>query len=441
MKLLKRAASLVLATSLVAGVAACAPSADPILSADQSEILAKKNSTRAGEKKWTVMVHLSADNNLYPFGLEDINEMEAGLNSDDINVIVLFDGEKANDSAVYKIKKDAMNANIISDKIDNPIAKPGSEIDSGDKNIAKKFVEWAVEAYPAQHYAHFLWNHGGGAVMNAAGVPVKLKNGATHIVKPIKNAPKVPGYNTNNFNWDDNGSHMVTEDINHIYSGAVQKLGRKLDVLEFDECLMAHVEIAHEAKNVFDYLTASEKTEPGKGDPYQEMIGALSKNPSMGGADFAKMIVKEYAASYAGGSAGNSKITKSATDIAKSVSSLTPAIDAFGAAMAASAADKATLKNLRSKTASFENYDCGDIGHFAKMVSEASVSAPVKSAAAAVVAAAKESIIANVSTANPSAQGLMIYFPSSGSVKSQFARTQFGKDTKWGNFLSSFVKP
>ena len=124
MKLLKRAASLVLATSLVAGVTACSPSADPILSADQSEILAKKkNSSVAGAKKWTVMVHLSADNNLYPFGLEDINEMEAGLNSDDINVLVLFDGEKKGDSAVYKIKKDAMNANIISDKIDNPVAR------------------------------------------------------------------------------------------------------------------------------------------------------------------------------------------------------------------------------------------------------------------------------------------------------------------------------
>jgi hypothetical protein len=66
---------------------------------------------RAGEKSWTIMVHLAADNNLYRFGLEDMNEMEAGLNSDDINVIVLFDGSPKGDSAIYKIKKDPAGKN------------------------------------------------------------------------------------------------------------------------------------------------------------------------------------------------------------------------------------------------------------------------------------------------------------------------------------------
>lgn len=439
MKFSKKVASLLLASTMVAGIASCAGNdLQPQLTDDSVNTFAKK---KAGQKKWTVMVHLSADNNLYPFGLEDINEMEAGLNSDDINVVVLFDGEKKNDSTVYKIKKDSMNSTIISEQVDNPIAPKGSEIDSGSRDVAKKFVEWAVEAYPADHYAHFLWNHGGGAIMRKGGVSVKLKNGSTHIVKPAKNAVDLPGYNTNNFNWDDNGSHMVTQDINHIYSGAVQKLGRKLDVLEFDECLMAHVEIGYEARNLFDYLTASEKTEPGKGDPYQEMIGALSKNPNMNGAEFSKMIVKEYADSYNGGSAGNSKITKSATDLAKLTSSLFPAIDKFATAMQSSlAADKVALKGIRSKTASFENYDCGDIGHFAKMASEANVSADVKSAATGVLGAIKESVIANVSTANPNAQGLMIYFPSSGSIKSQFAQVAYGKDSKWGSFLKDFVK-
>lgn len=439
MKFSKKVASLLLASTMVAGITSCAGNdLQPQLLDDSVSTFAKK---KEGQKKWTIMVHLSADNNLYPFGLEDINEMEAGLKSEDVNVLVLFDGEKKGDSTVYKIKKDSMNSTIISEQVDNPIAPKGSEIDSGSREVAKKFIEWAVEAYPADHYAHFLWNHGGGAIMNSAGVPVKLKNGSTHIVKPARNAVAVPGYNTNNFNWDDNGSHMVTQDIPYIYSGAVQKVGKKLDVLEFDECLMAHVEIGYEAKDSFDYLVASEKTEPGKGDPYEEILSALSKNPSMNGAEFSKAIVKEYAASYNGGSAGNSKITKSATDLSKLTTVLVPAIDKFASSMTSRLAqDKVALKGIRSKTASFENYDCGDIGHFAKMVSEANVSPEVKEAASGVVSAMKESVIANVSTANPGALGLMIYFPSSGSIKSQFSKVQYGKDSQWASFLTPFVK-
>lgn len=441
MKLLKRAASLVLATSLVAGVSACSQTADPISSVDQTEILAKKNSTKAGAKKWTVMVHLAADNNLYPFGLEDVNEMEAGLASDDVNLIVLFDGEKKGDSTVYKIKKDSMNTTIISEEIDNPIAKHGSEIDSGSKEVAKKFVDWAVDAFPAEHYGHIIWNHGGGFVMN--GTQLKLKNGKTFVAKPVKNpAISAPGFNTNNFAWDDNGSHMLSQDLPYIYSDATKKIGKKLDVLDFDACLMAHVEGAYELKDSVDYLVASEKTEPGKGNPYKEMMEHLSKNPSMSGADFAKTIVKDYAASYAGGSAGTSRITKSATDNAKVVSLLEPAMSKFAVAMNSNLAkDKAALKNLRSKTASFENYDCGDIGHFAKMVAaDANVSPDVKAAANAVVSAVQASVIENANSANPNAMGLMVYFPSSGSLKSQFGKLQFGKDSKWGDFLGGFVK-
>ena len=39
-------------------------------------------------KQWTVMVYMSADNNLEPDGIHDLNEMESVGSTDDVNIVV-----------------------------------------------------------------------------------------------------------------------------------------------------------------------------------------------------------------------------------------------------------------------------------------------------------------------------------------------------------------
>ncbi|MGB2825071.1 MAG: clostripain-related cysteine peptidase, partial [Thermoplasmata archaeon] len=43
------------------------------------------------DAEWTVMVYLDGDNNLEPYGLSDLAEMEAVGSVDGVNVIVLMD--------------------------------------------------------------------------------------------------------------------------------------------------------------------------------------------------------------------------------------------------------------------------------------------------------------------------------------------------------------
>ena len=292
---LKRAVSLTLTSALTLALASCQSgnvSTGTDLNNDDVSALSRK---KDGQKKWTFMVHLAADNNLYPFGLEDINEMEAGLKNlrgNDVNVVVLFDGTQKGDSAVYEIKADpaGMNKEIISPKVANPVAAAGSEIDSGNKELAGKFLDWATTTYPADHYAYVVWNHGAGWQREGKG-----KNG--QILKPIKNATSYSSAGeliTKEFAWDDNGSHMSTVDLNGILDPVAKKIGRKLDILDFDACLMAHVEVAYQMRNSVDYLVASEKTEPGAGNPYGDIFSALGKNTGMNGKEFASTIVKEY---------------------------------------------------------------------------------------------------------------------------------------------------
>ena len=78
----------------------------------------------------------------------------------------------------------------------------------------------------------------------------------------------------------------------------VQNIGKKIDMLDFDACLMAHVEAAYQVKDTVDYLVASEKTEPGDGNDYDAMLKALSAKPDMSGADFSKVMVQTYGKSY-----------------------------------------------------------------------------------------------------------------------------------------------
>jgi len=437
---LKKASSLTLASALAFSLASCQGGNTNSVDNLNDDVTALAKAKRDGQKKWTVMVHLAADNNLYPFGLEDINEMEAGLkgvNKDDINVVVLFDGEAKGDSAVYEIKADpaGMNKDIISPKVDNPVAPAGSEIDSGDKVLAGKFLSWASDKYPADHYAYIVWNHGAGWQREG-----KAKNG--QIIKPIKNAKPYTTAGeiiTKEFAWDDNGSHMSTVDLNGILDPVAKKLGRKIDILDFDACLMAHTEVAYQMRNSVDFLVASEKTEPGAGNPYHDFFGAFAKNPSMGGQDFASMMVKEYGKSYTGGSQGNSQVTLSATSTSKLVSDLVPAINSFGGVLAS--ADKTALVDLRSKTENYENADCKDIGHFAKLVSEdARLSNEVKDSAKNVLSALKSTVVENFSSSRLKATGLVMYFPNKGqSVNSRYAKLDYAEQ-KWDEFLQTFVK-
>jgi len=105
-KLLKQASSLALATALFTSLTACGTNSDTGLNQDlsgiQSSSVSRTNPDGSPMKKWTFLVHLAADNNLYGFGLKDMSEMAYGLNSDQVNVVVLFDGSKTGDSAIYE---------------------------------------------------------------------------------------------------------------------------------------------------------------------------------------------------------------------------------------------------------------------------------------------------------------------------------------------------
>jgi hypothetical protein len=420
-------AALVASTSLVLGLAGCghiAPASGVAMSAQNMIAAAKAH--RAAQKggTWTVLIHMAAENNLYNFGLEDINEMEAGIPADgSVKVFVLFDGIKDGDSCIYNIKHDSgMNTNIISEKLlPGDVIPSNHEIDSGSADQMIKFVQWAAKNAPADHTLAAVWDHGSG-----------LFNGNPN---PI----------TKGFGWDDgSGNNMHTSDLSRITGAFKAAAGKNLDAFGFDCCLMSHSEIAYQMAGNCDYLVASEELEPGKGWDYQGWLKAVGTGDHTPTA-VVSALVDTYAASYQPGgsqSSGRDSATLAATDINALTANVVPALNEFVAAATADmASNKAAINAARSKTQTFYNRDCADLGNFlANLKPAVAKNAALSASIAKLQAAYASTIVREGHTKNyPGATGNVIYFPTGGAINSAYLDAKqiaFAKES-WKDFLKA----
>ncbi len=358
----------------------------------------------AAEKDWTFMVFLNADNNLDSFGVGDLQEMvAAGGSNDNMNVICLIDREHGPATLNYVTKDGAQ-----------VIGEPG-EIDMGDYKEYVKFVTETAKAYPAKHYCSIVWNHGSG-----------WKDAKGEIIKGIS--------------YDDqSGNHITTNQLTIAFKEIEAAIGKKLDLFCFDACLMQMIEVAYAMKDGCDYLVASEETEPGQGYPYNEILSGFKKG--MTPEAFAKHITTEYAASYDGGSAGNSSTTQSALKCSE-INNLRDAIDGYcKAAMAGNygVEFKAALNSAQK----FYYRTNIDFGHFVALTKNAIKDEAFQTAANKLQAALNKTIILNgISGYNTkNATGLAIYFPASSySFSAEYSDLAFGKETMWEAMVKDFYK-
>jgi len=310
----------------------------------------------AAQKEWTFMVFLNADNNLDSFGVGDLKEMvTAGGSDENINVICLLDREHG-PATLYYVTKDEAKV----------IGEPG-EIDMGDYHEFVKFTVETVRAYPAKHYCSVIWNHGSG-----------WKDAKGEIIKGIS--------------YDDqSGNHITTNQLTIAFKEIKDAIGKKIDVFCFDACLMQMVEVAYAMKDGVDYLIASEETEPGQGYPYKEILSGFKKG--MNPEAFAKHIVKEYSASYNGGSAGTSSTTQSALKCSE-IDNLRDAINGFCKAAIAGnyGAEFKTSLNSAQKFYYRTNID---LGHFVALTKNAIKDEGFQTAAGKLLTALDKTVLVN----------------------------------------------
>ena len=366
--------------------------------------------------EWTVMIYLDADNDLESAGINDINEMEMVGSSSDVNIVVQVDripnyNFSNNDwitTRRYYITHDSDPMQINSQLIGNDLG----ELNMGDPKTLVNFATWAITEYPAKKYLLVIWNHGGGF--------------------------RSPTYTKGIAQDDTSGKDIITmPELEYALSAISVQMGKNIDIVGMDACLMAMTEVAYQIKDYADILVSSEENEPGDGWPYDTILAQLVANPLMSAEQLATDIVDEYIYSYPFKEVTQSAIDLSyMDDLAGQLSSMSDAIRS----------DTLTPKNAYLNAAYFSQHysdyyhDFIDLYDFCKKVCIYSNNINVKNIALSIQQTLNSAVIRSGYNGSglSGSKGLSIYFPLYNEYDSEnYDYTNFAKDTFWDEILLS----
>jgi hypothetical protein len=215
---------------------------------------------------WTVMVYMSADNDLEYFAVQDGYEM-ASARYTALKMVVMMDrGDTDDKEYTGKLvnfpdfnggREFVVQQNKL---IDTKSILPGDEPNMAEEQTLADFISRTFRQFPADHYGLILWDHG----MSWTGYGVD----------------------------EDPGPHAYLtfkQVLGAIKTGLESAQVPKFDFIGFDACLMASMELLPMIAPYADYYLASEDLEPGHGWNYH-YLDRLSDNNYVSAQDITKAL-------------------------------------------------------------------------------------------------------------------------------------------------------
>ena len=369
--------------------------------------------------EWTVMVFSNAKNDLEKYLIDDMNEMELVGSTAKVNIVVelgrMSDYDTSNGDWTgvrrYLVTKDSDMNRLASKKL----ADLGM-VDMGDYRSLADFGKWAKQAYPAKRYMLIIENHGSGWEKGLRG--------------PMTN--KGISYD------EESGNHINTPQL----ALALKEMG-KVDVFGTDACLMQMAEVVYEIKDYAEYIVGSEETEPGDGYTYNDFLGPVVRNPSMGSLELGKQAVNAYADHYDG---IRQAYTQSLVVPAKAEKLLT-LTNAFAAAVMATKNDQQAILYARRYAVNFAMDENRDLYDFTRLLVEKTGSAEVKRTGRELMSFLTDELVAHNrgrdKAANSygdakkytNAKGIAAYFPES-SLGNGYKELAWAKASQWDEFVT-----
>ncbi|MEI6520981.1 MAG: clostripain-related cysteine peptidase [bacterium] len=232
--------------------------------------------TTAAKFKWTVMVYMSADNNMTDQSISDMNELEMVGSTTDVKLLVQMDrldspgGYEKNYPSLTGCRRFEVTKDTSADPgkiVSTELAYMGA-IDSGNPQTLNDFVTWGQTYAPAEHYLVVLWNHGSG--WNPTNDRSLLLSRAI-------------GYDqTSNGHW------IKIPDLNYSLTAL-----HPIDVVAMDACYMSMAEVAYQIRGCAEYMVGSEEASPWIGYAYQNIAAKLTDNPATTSRDLANFIAQD----------------------------------------------------------------------------------------------------------------------------------------------------
>lgn len=211
------------------------------------------------------------------------------------------------------------------------------ETNTGDPETLVDFALWAIENYPAEHYGLILWDHGGGWLMIGSD------------------------------ETDDADALTMTELSDALYQITETAGIDKFDVIGFDACLMAQLEVFQTLAPYAEYAIASEELIPGMGWEYAGAFRQVVEHPSSTAPEFGQAVVDAYVEYYGDVYGDSDNYDLHVIDLSQ-VDQVSAALDNFAAVVEADPEDAlSAIGNARNNARVFGGTDPESVDYFSSI--------------------------------------------------------------------------
>lgn len=354
-----------------------------------------------GAKALTYLTYEALDNNLYADLNRVVDTLELIGSNPQMNLLAQTDNFGPGNAARYFLKQNAFG------QIASPHVKLGDAAEnSGDPRVLADAVKWGFSAYPSRVNWLNISTHG----MGFAGIST-----------------------------DDNPEASMNI-INFNQAVQAGLGGKKLDLVSFDACLMAMVEVASELKDTTNILVASEDSTYYWGFGYFQTFSKIAQNPAAMNPD---QVARGLVVDVNNKGASNQTLTISATDVRK-IGLLEAELDKLARALRrVMPTQSANIIRAARASRDFhlaENIPFRDINRLIALIK-----ANVKDAEVAALCDSINNVLyrrgvimfsRQSKLQNDQGRGLSIYLPTEGKVSGLYRQTRFAKSTQWDEFLA-----
>jgi hypothetical protein len=370
---------------------------------------------------WTFMVYSCADCDLESYQLGYMTQMASVGSTIHVDIVVQMDRISGYSSAYgdWTDCKRFYMTEGLTPASENAIASLG-EVNMGDPATLASFLVWAVQEYPSDRYFLMMIGHGW-----LDGVCPDLTN--HDMLTPLE--------------------------IRWALSQVKTTTGVHVDVIGFEACQQAALEIAYEIGDSADLVVSSEEVSTHW--QYRFILSDLvNANGTMDASALASMIV-DYYAQYSWATGGTIttlstfNLSRVKTEVAAAASALADHLIANITWYAHAVADAAARAESHAPLYSIEEAaSCRDLYDFALEVVKGISDPPIQAAAQNLRNAIENACIAEWhGTGHPDFHGLYIYLPHSEEVYDAririfgqpytTAHPLWAQDTSWDDLLFS----
>lgn len=411
------------ATPVVLGVTAEAPpggAAGPTVGAAVPTAIPLPTATYDPTRPaWTVLYYGGADNGRAAFVWDDLNEMEAGTPSDQVQVVAQVDWPEGGPAGTAEAVRYRIQADDDPTQLASEVVATLGETNQGDPAALADFLLWGMATYPANSYALVLGDFGGGWV----GCCLDTAIGAPQ-----------------------QSDHLTLSDLDQVLAYAQGQNNTRLEVVAFAASLMGQLDVLQAIQPYAAYAVASPGLVPGASWDFQAALTQLAADPSVGGRQLAGDLTTAFINSHRQ-LRGDEFVGMAAVDLAR-VPALSAAVESLAVALAADPALYGEVAGFARRGASIygaaaltdaRRIAAVDLSQAAALFAEASPPGEAQTAATAVGVALGEALVAyEVGQGAPAGRGIALYWPdSTATLNPLYAGVS--RLPSWAGYLPLFV--